>query len=1071
MTCPRLATLGLALTTLLGPAAGGVLAASSHDHFRYQPDPDAPAQDQPLSFTPCVGGMAGIYPCDHVDLMSFLPKAQIGGGGSEIINDIWGWTDPVTGHEWALVGRSNGTAFVDVTDPVNPIYVGNLPSHTGSSSWRDIKTYAGYAYVVSDNNGAHGLQVFDLSQLRNVVTPPVTFSETAHYAGFGSAHNIAIDEDTGFAYAVGSNTCSGGAHMVSLANPTAPVFAGCDSGDGYTHDTECVVYHGPDADWAGHEVCFAANEDTLTIVDVTNKSAPLRISRTPYAGSGYTHQGWLTEDHAHFLLDDELDEEDFGHNTYTYIWDLADLDAPVLMGHFTHPVPAIDHNLYIKGNVAYETNYRSGLRLLDISQIASGTLSYLGYFDTYPSSDSAAFSGTWSNYPYFASGNVIVSSIGEGLFVVRPQVAPDFTLLVPQPELDACLPGAASTQVSLGSAGGYAGSVTLSTPGLPAGAAASFTPNPVAVPGGSQLDVTVSATPAGSYPFLVHGEDGALAHEANVTLHVADAAPNAAGLVAPPDGAVNQPVRPAFSWSAAGQATAYVLEIASDPDFAKIELQTPPLAATDYTPSIDLAPNLVHFWRVRAQNACGAGPDSEVWSLTTGPAVVPEVSVADSSALEDPPGGFRHPSSISFSLTLSAFTSQVVSVDYSTAAGTATSGVDFVPTSGTLSFPPNVTSQPVSVPILDDVIDEPDETLFLNLANPTGGVLVDAQAVGTILDQDPPPDLSVADPSVLEGNQGQHSLAFVPTLSLPSGKTITLDYATGGGTATAGSDYLAAAGSLTFPPGTTALPVDVPVLGDLLNEGDETLGLSLTNAVDVNLPLVPVTGTILDDDPVAASVHTELVHGSVVDGSLAADPGPTGHQELYRISVPPHASVEVVADALTGDVTPLLMDRVASDGTSVLESASGGSLRWENLGDAPAAAEGVRVVSGGCSADCDAGDRYRLRSLETTAAAPRFNNSATQVTVLLLQNTGDEALDGHAWFWDGAGALAGSQAFSLGPRATLALDTRSVPGVDGQSGSITVSHTGRYGVLAGKAVAVEPATGFSFDTPLVCRAR
>jgi Calx-beta domain len=451
---------------------------------------------------------------------------------------------------------------------------------------------------------------------------------------------------------------------------------------------------------------------------------------------------------------------------------------------------------------------------------------------------------------------------------------------------------------------------------------------------------------------------------------------------------------------------------------------------------------------------------------------VPEISVADSSALEDPAGGLqRHPASISFPVTLSAFTSQVVTVDYSTAGGTATSGVDFVPTSGTLSFPPNVTSQPVSVSILDDLLDEPDETLFLNLGNPTGGVLADAQAVGTILDQDPPPDLSVADPSVLEGNQGQHSLGFVPTLSLPSGKTITLDYATAGGTATAGGDYLAAAGSLSFAPGTTALPVDVAVLGDLVHEGDETLGLALSNAVDVTLPAGPVTGTILDDDPVAAATGRELVHGSNVDASLAADPGPTGHHELYRIVVPPHASVEVVADGLSGDVAPLILDRVDADGTTVVQSAAGGSLRWENTGDTPAASFGVRVASGGCSADCDAADRYRLRSRETTASVARLNNSATQVTLLALQNTGDEALTGHAWFWGASGAPLGSQAFSLGPRAALVLDTRSVPGVDGQSGSITLSHTGRYGVLAGKAVAVEPATGFSFDTPLEARAR
>jgi choice-of-anchor B domain-containing protein len=105
-----------------------------------------------------------------------------------------------------------------------------------------------------------------------VGSPPVTFANTAHYDDFGSAHNIAINEDSGFAYAIGTGTCSGGLHMVQ--NPASPTNAGCYSGDGYTHDTQCVIYNGPDADYQGAEVCFSSNEDTLTIVDVSNKAAP-----------------------------------------------------------------------------------------------------------------------------------------------------------------------------------------------------------------------------------------------------------------------------------------------------------------------------------------------------------------------------------------------------------------------------------------------------------------------------------------------------------------------------------------------------------------------------------------------------------------------------------------------------------------------------------------------------------------------------------------------------------------------------------------------------------------------------
>lgn len=376
-----------------------------------------PAENlQPLPFTPCVGGMAGSYPCENVDLMAFMPLATIGGGNG---NDVWGWTDPQTGKEYAIMGRTNGSAFVDISDPVNPIYLGNLPTQTGNSTWRDIKVYNNYAFIVSEASG-HGMQVFDLTRLRSVPTPPVTFTVDAHYNQFGNAHNIAINEESGFAYAIGSGTCSGGLHMVNIQNPLAPTNAGCFSADGYTHDTQCVTYNGPDTDHVGDEICFNSNEDTVTIVDVTNKAAPVQLARQGYAGSAYTHQGWLTEDHTYFLVDDELDEQSHGHNTRTYIWDVSDLEAPTLIGNFDSPVPAIDHNLYTKDGYVYQGNYRAGLRILDAANVASGSLTQYGYFDIYPTSNSAQFNGAWSVFPYYESGVVVVSGIEQGLFILRP---------------------------------------------------------------------------------------------------------------------------------------------------------------------------------------------------------------------------------------------------------------------------------------------------------------------------------------------------------------------------------------------------------------------------------------------------------------------------------------------------------------------------------------------------------------------------------------------------------------------------------------------------------------------------
>lgn len=382
----------------------------------------APGEQTPYTLaapTACVNGMADIFACENVDLVAHLQLSQIGGGSG---NDLWGWEDPQTGVEYALVGRSSGTAFVDVSDPENPVYIGNLPTHTGNSSWRDVKVYDNHAFVVSDANGSHGMQVFDLSELRDVATPPVTFSETAHHSGLGSAHNLAINEESGFAYAVGSSSCSGGLYMIDISSPLTPSFAGCFSADGYTHDVQCVIYSGPDADHQGKEICFASNEDTVTIVDVTDKSNPVQLSRTGYSGSEYTHQGWLTADQTYFIHDDELDEFFNGHNTRTYVWDVSNLDAPQLNGFHEHTGAAIDHNQYVHGDHTYQANYQQGLRILSVDDPATATLSQAGFFDTYPEGNSASFNGAWSNYPFFDSGIVLVSDINRGLFILQPDL-------------------------------------------------------------------------------------------------------------------------------------------------------------------------------------------------------------------------------------------------------------------------------------------------------------------------------------------------------------------------------------------------------------------------------------------------------------------------------------------------------------------------------------------------------------------------------------------------------------------------------------------------------------------------
>ena len=254
--------------------------------------------------TDCAQGEVAGFDCSEIDLVSFLPVLEMGGARGAMVNDIWGWTDPETGTEYALVGRMDGTAFVSLADPANPRYLGELPPTDGTTKnlWRDVKVYADHAFIVADGAGAHGVQIFDLTQLRDVRGVPITFEETAHYGGIFSAHNIVINEATGFAYAVGSSaggeTCGGGLHMIDVREPSSPTFAGCfsdsstgRSGTGYSHDAQCVLYAGPDERYVDHEICFGANETALSIADVTDKSGPVSVASATYPNPSYRPSG------------------------------------------------------------------------------------------------------------------------------------------------------------------------------------------------------------------------------------------------------------------------------------------------------------------------------------------------------------------------------------------------------------------------------------------------------------------------------------------------------------------------------------------------------------------------------------------------------------------------------------------------------------------------------------------------------------------------------------------------------------------------------------------------------------
>lgn len=234
-------------------------------------------------------------------------------------------------------------------------------------------------------------------------------------------------------YAVGTSgggeTCGGGYHMIDVREPKKPKFAGCfgdpktgRAGTGYSHDAQCVKYHGPDTKYTGREICIGSNETAISIADLTDKTKPVAISRASYPNVAYAHQAWLTDDHKYLYLNDEGDESSAkgkaAEGTRTLVWDLADLSDPILVKEHVGTSKAIDHNLYVKGDRMYQANYTSGLRILDVSDPRNPK--EVGFMDTHPGDDGTpSFAGAWSVYPFFKSGAIVVTSIGEGVFFIR----------------------------------------------------------------------------------------------------------------------------------------------------------------------------------------------------------------------------------------------------------------------------------------------------------------------------------------------------------------------------------------------------------------------------------------------------------------------------------------------------------------------------------------------------------------------------------------------------------------------------------------------------------------------------
>ncbi|MBE0570687.1 MAG: choice-of-anchor B family protein, partial [Ignavibacteriaceae bacterium] len=312
---------------------------------------------------------------------------------SDGYSDIWGYVDS-SGNEYALLGVQTGTSIINVTDPVNPMEVAFIPGGT-SSVWRDIKIWGTYAYVVSDYT-SDGLQIIDLSQLPDTAT--ITNQITTWFL---RAHNIFIDN--GYAYVIGTEG-GGGMHILNLSNPTNPTRTVYYTGSGYIHD----VYA-----WDDTVIVCAGSSQIYQMIDVSNKSIPQLISSSLSLPGIYAHSGWMTEDKRYFLGCEEFNVRDIT------VWDLVDRSTwDLAVSNWQLPSgSSIIHNLFVRGNYAHIAYYTSGYVVLDISDPTNPQLA--GQYDTYPQTNGATYNGAWGCYPYLPSGNILVSDIETGLYVLR----------------------------------------------------------------------------------------------------------------------------------------------------------------------------------------------------------------------------------------------------------------------------------------------------------------------------------------------------------------------------------------------------------------------------------------------------------------------------------------------------------------------------------------------------------------------------------------------------------------------------------------------------------------------------
>jgi len=387
----------------------------------------------------CNNGKAGIFSCENIDLLAHFPLTSMSSSPSSG-SDIWGHVDLNTGNEFAIMGIKDGVIVVDVSDPSSPSEVGTIKGV--SSSWRDVKVYQffdeglnlwqAYAYATTEGSNG-GVDIINLNNLPHSISLQeksmvVNTSHNVYITNVDHTLNIALPNQTPTLQLIGAGSKQGAFQSYSLSNPSTLVNVSTNNfGSGYTHDGASLVIDDQRSindcglTSGSCTVFIDFNEKEMKLWNITDPNNSKQLGTAEYSdvdkANQYVHSGWGTENKSYILLHDEFDENRGGLNTTIRIFSIENLATPTQVGQWTGPTRAIDHNGFTRGNRYYMSNYERGLTVLDITDPTNPTQA--GFFDTYTPSDSANYSGAWGVYPFLPSGNILVSDINSGLYILK----------------------------------------------------------------------------------------------------------------------------------------------------------------------------------------------------------------------------------------------------------------------------------------------------------------------------------------------------------------------------------------------------------------------------------------------------------------------------------------------------------------------------------------------------------------------------------------------------------------------------------------------------------------------------